>query len=108
MAATSRRIACPTVTMESRATLSGSESRMATRAIDWAIRRNSCERQAICATPKKKIIGNKAAAPRPTIKAAGEPLGPIAAVSCDRYAQDSDRQPTIQAAENTVATKYEE
>jgi hypothetical protein len=49
MAATSRRIACPTVTIDSRATVSGSASRMATSAIDWVISRSSCERHAMWA-----------------------------------------------------------
>ena len=57
---------------ESRATASGSESRMATPAMDCAISRNSWLRQAMWATPKKKIIGNKEAAPRPIITAVGE------------------------------------
>ena len=43
MAATSRRIAWPTVTIDSRATVSGSASRMATSAIDWVMSRNSCD-----------------------------------------------------------------
>ena len=72
MAATSRRIACPTVTIDSRATLSGSASRMATCAIDCAISRSSCERQAMCATPKKKMMGSSAAVPSPIKIAIGE------------------------------------
>ena len=50
MAATSRRIAWPTVTIDSRATVSGSASRMATSAMDWVMSRNSCERHAMCAS----------------------------------------------------------
>ena len=84
MAETSRRIACPTVTMESRATPSGSAKRMATLAIDWAMRRSSCARQAMWATPKKKMIGNSAAAPSPIMTAAEEWLGPSAALRSDR------------------------
>ena len=45
MAATSRRIAWPTVTIESLAAPSGSEKRIATCAIDCAIMRNSWPRQ---------------------------------------------------------------
>ena len=56
---------------------------MATCAIDCAIRRNSCARQAICATPKKKMIGNSAAAPSPIMTAAGEWSGPSAALKSD-------------------------
>ena len=105
MAATSRRIAWPTLTMESRATLSGSASRMATPAIDWAISRSSWARHAMWATPKKKMIGSNAAALSPTTIAAIEWPGPMAAVRSERKAHDKARQPTIQAAENTAATK---
>ena len=66
--------------MESRATLSGSASRIATCAIDCAISRNSCERHAMCATPKKKMIGSSAAAPSPIMIAAGDWSGPSAAL----------------------------
>ena len=84
MAATSRRIAWPTVTMESRATLSGSASRIATCAIDCAISRSSCERHAMCATPKKKMIGSSAAAPSPIMIAAADLSGPSAVCKSDR------------------------
>ncbi len=53
-------------------------------AIDCAIRRNSCARHAMWATPKKKMTGNSAAAPRPIIRAAGEWSGPSAALRLDR------------------------
>ena len=49
---------------------------MATPAIDCAIRRNSWLRQAMWATPKKKMIGNNDAAPSPIMTAAGEWPGP--------------------------------
>ena len=78
---------------------------MATRAMAWAINRSSCARQAMWATPKKKMIGSSAAAPRPIMRAMGERPGPSAALMSERYANDSERQPTIQAQENAVATK---
>ena len=64
--------------------------------------------QAMWATPKKKMIGSSAAAPRPIMRAMGERPGPSAALMSERYANESERQPTIQAQENAVATKYDE
>ena len=63
------------MTIDSRATVSGSAKRMATSAMDWVMRRSSCEREAMWASTKMKAIGTTiaprmpnncgAAAPRP-------------------------------------------
>ena len=58
----------------------------------------------MCAMPKKKMMGNSEAAPRPIMAAAGEWPGPSAALKSARYAHDKARQPTTQAAENKAAT----
>src|ERR1700683_5077791 len=92
--------------MESRATASGSESRMATPAMDWAISRNSWLRQAMWATPKKKMMGNSEAAPSPIMTAADEWPGAKVALSSARKAHDRARQPITHAAENNAAMKY--
>src|SRR5690349_15437230 len=47
MAATSRRIACPTDTMDSRAIVSGSARRIAASVIERAMMRSSCARGAL-------------------------------------------------------------
>ena len=59
MAATSRRIAWPTVTIDSRATVSGSASCMATSAMDWVMSRNSCDRQAMWASTEEDDRGEE-------------------------------------------------
>ncbi len=103
MAATSRRIACPTVTIDSRATVSGSASRIATSAIDCVISRNSCDRQAMWASTKKKMMGAKKIANSMPSTGAVNPLGPRADCSWGRYIQPIARPPSIQTTANTVA-----
>ena len=63
MEATSRRMACESVTTCSVATVSGSARRIATCCIERAVMRISCERRARLAVAKKNATGPKA--PRP-------------------------------------------
>ena len=96
MAETSRRIAWPTVTMDSRASPSGSERRRATSAIDCDNARISRERWIICATAKKKPIGPK------NVRTSASSVGAKLCCNCDRYgdvrmiaktAQTTDKMP---------------
>ena len=73
MAATSRRIAWPTLTIESCAIDSGSASRTATCAIDWEIMRSSWVRASMWARTKKNTTGAKKPAISPTSSGTAPP-----------------------------------
>ncbi|MGY3367567.1 hypothetical protein ACVWZL_004692 [Bradyrhizobium sp. GM2.4] len=91
IAATSRRMAWPTVTMESEAEPSGSEKRIATWAIACATELICWPRQTRLARKKNSMIGAKNIVTRPAM-AKTPPLWPIAAWI-------DGRKPTVSAAQ---------